>query len=257
MGVLVPGCSSIPRGRIIPTCSGAAPAAPVAGYALWLDASQITGVADGAALSSWPDQSANAYNFTATTTQRPTYYKTTAAKLINGNPAVWFNGTSNVMGTASGVQAVNATDGTWTAFLVGYHNTTAVVLFLDARAVVNEMQLGVNGSGLSFFASAYLASGTHYAPGQSGLSLSAASVVAALVSSSAATAYVNGAAGTPVTVSGALQTATQTVTLGAAGGTGGNFVSGPICELLIYPSALSAANMAANQAYLKAKWGTP
>ena len=76
------------------------PTAPVAGYSAWWDATQITGIADGAALATWPDASGNGYPFTAAAGHQPTYYKTTAGKLIHGNPAVWFDGSTTVMHAA-------------------------------------------------------------------------------------------------------------------------------------------------------------
>lgn len=59
---------------------------------LWLDASRISGLADGATVDTWTDLSAH-NNATQTGAPRP-IYKT---GIINGKPVVRFNGTSQYM----------------------------------------------------------------------------------------------------------------------------------------------------------------
>ena len=71
-------------------------APPVAGYTGWWDASQISGVADGAKLSSWPDLSGNGHHLAqATGANQPTYYKTTVGQLVNSQPVVVFDGAAS------------------------------------------------------------------------------------------------------------------------------------------------------------------
>jgi hypothetical protein len=58
--------------------------------AVWLDASQITGIANGAVVPSWPDSSGNGFAFAqATTAQQPVF---TSSWLSTGRPAVTFDG---------------------------------------------------------------------------------------------------------------------------------------------------------------------
>lgn len=56
---------------------------------LWLDTSQITGLSDGATVSSWTDASGNGYNATQTTEAQKPVYKTSVQ---SGKPALLFNG---------------------------------------------------------------------------------------------------------------------------------------------------------------------
>lgn len=58
------------------------------GLNLWLDASQLTGLTNGQALTTWVDKSANAY--TGTAVAGPTYQ----TNVLNSKPIVRFNGTS-------------------------------------------------------------------------------------------------------------------------------------------------------------------
>lgn len=50
---------------------------------------------------------------------------------------------------------------------------------------------------------------------------------------------------------------TTGVTLGAVGDLGSSFLTGDICEVLFYDTALSAGNRNSVEAYLKTKWATP
>ncbi len=72
----------------------------VAGPAAWFkaDAGVTSSGGDGTNVSQWDDQSGNAYNITqATNGNRPQYYTTTAAKLLNFNPTVYFDGSTNYL----------------------------------------------------------------------------------------------------------------------------------------------------------------
>jgi len=75
------------------TATGAAPEV-MSSAILWLDASQITGVADGALVSSWPDRSGNGFDaFQLTATKQPTY----TASSIGGQPALSFDGANDIL----------------------------------------------------------------------------------------------------------------------------------------------------------------
>lgn len=68
----------------------------IAGLQLWLKADAITGVANGAALATWPDSSGNGRNATQGTAANRPIYNTNQ---INGLPAVSFDATNDGMVT--------------------------------------------------------------------------------------------------------------------------------------------------------------
>ena len=69
----------------------------ISGLMIWLKADAITGLSDGASISSWPDSSGNNLNATQSNTGDQPIYK---ANIINGEPVVRFNGTSDYMETS-------------------------------------------------------------------------------------------------------------------------------------------------------------
>ncbi|WGZ95557.1 MAG: hypothetical protein QJT81_06100 [Candidatus Thiothrix putei] len=86
-----------------------APGGVADGLASWVKADAGISGADGAAVSSWLDQSANSYNFTqATATAQPTFYSTDASKLLNYNPVVDFDGTGDYLGNDTALMASNS-----------------------------------------------------------------------------------------------------------------------------------------------------
>lgn len=87
----------------------------VSGLALWLDASQLSGLNDGDAMSSWTDMSGNSRHATGTTTQRPTY----KTGIVNGKAVARFNGSSNGLVTGN----------------VDFTGTSAVTVFCVASCI--------------------------------------------------------------------------------------------------------------------------
>lgn len=70
----------------------------------WYRGDKVTGLADGSLVSSWEDQSGLGNHLPASGALRPTFYKETAAQLLNGYPTLAFNG-SNYLRLASGFTA--------------------------------------------------------------------------------------------------------------------------------------------------------
>jgi hypothetical protein len=101
---------------------------PVAGYKLWLDASDATSItASGGAVSQWNDKSGNASNFTqGTGADQPT----TGSRTINGLNVIDFDGTNDYLlcPSSSGLfnYLHNSTGGT--TFIVGIRETTGGVM---------------------------------------------------------------------------------------------------------------------------------
>lgn len=73
--------------------SGFSPAS-IPGLALWLDASQLTGLSDGDPVQTWPDLSGNGRDATqATLAMRPTY----KVGIANGLPGLWWDGSDDLL----------------------------------------------------------------------------------------------------------------------------------------------------------------
>lgn len=66
----------------------------ISGLRLWLDASRITGLADGDPVGQWNDLSGNGNHATQTTAAKKPLYKT---GILNGKPVVRFDGTDDLL----------------------------------------------------------------------------------------------------------------------------------------------------------------
>jgi hypothetical protein len=96
------------------------------GLKLWLKADAGIAVADGTKISSWPDQSAAGYNLTqATVAIQPTFYKTSAANLVNFNPSVVFtvNTLTTMTNTSANLFGGGATGSSYDFIAVGRDNS--------------------------------------------------------------------------------------------------------------------------------------
>lgn len=226
---------------------------PVAGYSAWYDASQIAGFADGTALTSWADESANGYNLTVARSADPTYYKTTSAKLVNGLPAVWFNGTTQGLGRTA---TPNGSAAGWTVFAVALISSVSgaqIIFSGDDGSTRTAQYLRLNGGALQTIG--FDTAVNVYSASAGSPTVGAAFLASAVMSTSSITARLNGTAGTPTAVSGTPESGSSEVDIGQR-------VSltpwnGAICEVLLYNSVLSPANIAANEQYMQAKWATP
>lgn len=69
----------------------------LANLRLWLEADQITGLADNDPVDTWNDESGNGYDATITLTKRPLYI----ASAVNSLPAVRFDGSNDTMGNST------------------------------------------------------------------------------------------------------------------------------------------------------------
>ena len=222
------------------------PGPPVTGYFAWYDASQITGVADGANLRDWKDLSGNHYDATPPVfaDQGPIFYKTTSAKLINGLPAVWFASANDDLETAAFGSAVAqpVTICLVAEFTGLYISNVAVIDGLD-----NTFKLQYyNGD-------TYAGAGANSA-GEVGWT-NANGPQVTTVQFHGATSLLrfggatidNGSYGT---------NALDGITLGSFGSPlTAQAWTGPICEVIYWPSALSLANIELVEGYLGTKWG--
>lgn len=209
--------------------------ASITSLALWLDASQLTGLADTDPVSSWTDLSGNGRHVTQADSGKRPVYRTSWQ---NGLPAVVFDGSDDFL-RVTGL-TLNQPN---TILVVGKSTTNNTAIF-DGDDSSHTHQVYRRGTGSwAMFAgtlldSALAANGNwhlrtaKFQGATSYLRLDGAEIAA-------------GAAGAQnldaITVGGFFD------------GTGA--LNGDVGELLVYNAALSAGDLAAAEAYLRGKWG--
>lgn len=236
--------------------SGTAPAfvpTQISGCALWLDANQITGVADGGAVAAWNDTSGNARNVTQVTAAKQPLYRNsnTVVTLPNGKPVLQFDGVNSVM-TGSSV----GTLGDFSAFVVA----SIATLPINNGTAVHTWQNGSNTNvGLENFTN----SGNFYSVLYGGVAHNSSGTqdVAntyfqqeAVRSSGTLTQYANGVT-LPSTYVNTPSAATGSTWIGA--NNGAEFFVGQIAELVVYSRGLTATERQQVEGYLRLKYGTP
>jgi len=224
-------------------------APPVAGYTAWYDATLITGVSDGAHLSTWNDSSGNGHHLVSqhTSANQPVYYSTTTAQLINGHPAVWF-----VPGTPGGLTCLDT--------FSQPHPFTIIVVCQASSLSGAPVLWCVNTGSTSQY---QIVPTTNWRYSQIGLGNFDFTFGPSTTTTRFLCAIFNGAssslqqdnllAGAGLTS----ETWTATLNVGAYNDGASDPWFGPICEVIVYPSALSAANVTTLQNYLSTKWGSP
>jgi hypothetical protein len=230
---------------------------PVAGYNLWLDASDATTFtySSGSLVSAWADKSTYGYNMTQSTVgYQPT--RTLAAQ--NGLPAVTF--TASLLKNASLSWGASTT----VLFIVAREDKTAGTGFMNlvttGSGSTGEWGYGIGANSSGDYISIFDI-GQNLVGFNTTMSSTNADVLAfesAGISGSSVTAALakNGtnAPSSPTTL-----TNTSTATgmgIGSAAATSEPF-TGYICEVILYPFGMSGASRASVESYLKTKWGTP
>jgi hypothetical protein len=212
----------------------------IAGCKLWLDASQITGLSDGNAVSTWSDASGNGNDATQSSTARP-IYKT---NILNGRPSVRFDGTNDEMLLTSSLPS-----GTSTIFCVMRKRTTGVLL----GALSNN---SIRSAGLLSYRNA-----TFYCFGGSGNSniyyfnggnaeATTASVWCQVDNGSGITLFENGSS---ISLTNFTFGAFGSYTV--VGGYFGEFGDGDIMEIIYYDTALGTTDRQSVEDYLATKYG--
>jgi hypothetical protein len=240
---------------------------PVAGYKLWLDATDASSItAVGGAVSQWNDKSGNASNFTqGTGANQPT----TGSRTINSKNVIDFDGTNDFLSCPSS-----------TGLFKYLHTSTGGTTFVVAIVDDTAASKGLFGS--SQFASAEIgaclqitsAEKTELAIVKGGSSVAVAFDVNILTAGSAfylsnkwdggnATASnrlkesLNGTAfagNNAVTNTPSTSNSTYDMAVGAVG-SGTSPWNGGIGEVIFYEGILSAGDITSVQSYLASKWG--
>lgn len=217
---------------------------------LWLDASHIAGLADGAALASWTDLSGNGSHATQSTpAAQPTFY----ANVLNGRPGVQFDGTADCL------QAASVTFSLLTAFAVFQISGNGLVYeHGPGGADTNNTYLYTTTANTLFFrrnttndsAKNYIANWG---------SDNAAKIARHTYGGTHAThtLHVNGALATLTNVLAGepgASSVTAALNIGSRNQTTA-FVTGYLFELILYDAALDGGQCRRIERYLSTKWG--
>jgi len=249
---------------------GAPPSPPVAGYKVWLDASDTSTITQsGGAVSQWTDKSANAYTFTqATAGNKPA----TGTRTQNGRNVLDFDGGDILSSSAAASTWTFLSNNTqWTAFYAfktdinsfstifstaaaqsSRIGTTAYLNSPSAYSLGHETANGTEGSASLTNTSALNSIDSNFtyitllsdannatAANRSDLRVKQGSAIKNNVKT---TATNNG-------------TPTYTLEIGMASNLGAYGLDGMLGEILIYTSTLSAGDILSTQQYLASKWG--
>lgn len=222
---------------------------------LWLDASQITGLSDGAAITTWGDASGNGLNPTQSVPgSKPTY----RTSILNGKPAVRFDGSDDFLVFLTPASMLAAAAKTF-VFVYAARNVGSYEFAMATRVIYG----GVDNSARGYLAVADTRTIYNHAGAGSGESIvagamarSGAHLISLAVGANGSTPahYRNGAALTLTT--NTLTTPNVELANGytVVGRQSTAYAGGDLCELLVFGSVLSAANRQALEAYLSAKY---
>ncbi len=235
------------------------PVAMITGYRLWLKADAITGLSDGDPVATWPDSSGNAFDAVSNSGYQP-IFKTNR---LNGMPSVLFNGFNHQM-LVSGI-----------IFQTGYQHTIFTVLpNAQGRTYTNSGILWdtdggtwgrrtlQNNTGWPGFPGyhTFLTRNSDFFDGT--FTQGENVLIAARFDAANSFMRFNGDTGRQANLTCDTNTDASGTTfkLGTQfnipeGSTDNKFYSGDMAEILIYNSALSDADVASVEAYLKAKYG--
>lgn len=219
----------------------------IAGIKLWLDASKITGLSDGNAVSAWNDESGNGLNTAQSDSAKRPVYKT---NIINGLPVVRFDGTNDNLN-------VSITLPTYiTVFIVSGNASAGKTFFIEHGANANNETgfyfFGEGGNATNIYRDG--ASDNYTASGWFGNSFA----VASMTYDGTALVYKNGSA---VSLSHTAGTARSNSDVTKSLYIGERYpgdvvpMGADIAELIIYTGKLSDANRQAVENYLKTKYG--
>lgn len=233
---------------------------------LWLDASRITGLNDGDAVTTWSDSSGNGYNATqATPANKPTY-KTI---ILNSKPVVRFDG-SDALSCGDVLDSVFAgASAKYTVFFVA-QSTVA-----SAQTVLGKFDAGANERGAIFGfrdnagalhldVASVNRIGSNYLVQRGNTDVLNTYTVASMIfdateatNTNRQKIYRNGSAETLTAVlsgTGIAEDNAAALTLGAtAGGTA--YLTGDIAEVLVYLGMLNDAQRRRVENYLGKKYG--
>ncbi len=222
--------------------------AQVAGLAYWLKGSAVTGLADGAAVASWPDSSGNGHAATQATAAAQPIYK---ASGLNGKPALRFNGSSQylTLGDLSGLFPAAAS-----LFIVATYNGLQNQCLYSTSPYDSASQTGDDYSYFQSNGGGYFSQFRTPRTAQFGPMPSTGSNLFSLVSGpSSFEVWVNQV--NNVALSSTFAPGTNHLIGHSNCAANTAYLLGDISEIIAYSAALSQADRQNVEGYLKAQYG--
>ena len=232
----------------------------ITGCALWLDASDSSTITHtGGAVSEWRDKTTNGRHYTASTTARPS----TGIRTQNGLNVIDFDGVNHQMSGNAATLSMFRNVSSGHVFVVAKMDTTAAnpFIFSSSTAVAGHLgraQVFVDGSGnLSIGGRRLDADGFQYVTVPSVPTVP--TVLSAHFDWASSDLFFrrDGAVVSSLTTFQTDGATSDTNSLASSlGGAGAGFrLDGYIAEIIVFNTAITAAQRASVEAYLAAKWG--
>jgi hypothetical protein len=214
----------------------------ITGCALWLDASDLTSITKEVGtnlVSQWNDKSGNSRHATASGSNRPTHGSVTQ----NGRELLSFDGTATQMQIASTFMATANV----TIFAVAKYNsgTYGAIITSKGSGDTSPSIQHLNGTWQVSAVSSVATIG----------SASSHAVLTGVINASAPSAFQNGLFGGSNAASGTLSSDATATCIGTYRSAVANVLNGTIGEIVVFNTALSAADRARVEAYLAQRWG--
>ncbi|NQT52552.1 PEP-CTERM sorting domain-containing protein [bacterium] len=203
---------------------------------LWLDASRITGLANGDPVATWADASGNSNDATAAGSKQPAYIATSS---LGGRPVVRFDGTDDGMATALDISSPD-----YTVFaLFNYNDSTSAM----RRAVQgsNNWLIGPYNNELRHYAAGWVSTGTAVTPTEFYLAEATNDGAASLFRVD----------GVNRTTSSSPTGVPGTIHLGGSGAFPAELLNGDMAEVLVYDRALTNRESNRVGMYFQDKYG--
>ena len=215
------------------------PSSPFANY----DASVLTGT-DGQTLSSWPGVSGPTLSSSVPGMSFPSWWKTTTANMINGQPAVSFSGTQATVAASAISQSQ--------AF------TVAVIAKPSEAISANTYYFVSSNTGATDFYAQTNAVHLYAGTATSGVGTydTNAHLFVGIFNGSSSTIQVDGTSGSGLAAGAGALSGAFAVGNGSSSSSVGPF-KGLMGQVVMWSRALSGSDLASLRAYSKAKWGTP
>lgn len=247
---------------IIASSMKGTPTAPVAGYTLWLDATDATTItSSGGDVSQWNDKSGNARNFTqGTGANQPK----TGTRTINSKNVIDFDGSTDFMSCPSSTSLFNYLHNTTggTVFFVGLIDTTSSAVTLR-NTTGSSADIGMyadlnGGNDFAFIVNGSPGAGPATSSGNISITTSTAFYLSYKFDAN------NGTAANRILISknGASFLGNNSATFTPSGSNAtldmrisGGAYNGVIGEVIFYSGILSSGDITLVQSYLAAKWG--